>query len=51
PRSPGGPPRRVEPGARADLVLLDAPLAEALAEPSAERVRLTMGGGDVLYTR
>jgi predicted amidohydrolase YtcJ len=39
---PGGPPRRVEVGAPADLVLLDAPLAEALREPSCERVRLVV---------
>jgi predicted amidohydrolase YtcJ len=42
PRRPGGPPRRVETGTPADLVLLDAPLADVLAEPSAERVRLTL---------
>ncbi|MBV8981891.1 MAG: amidohydrolase family protein [Acidimicrobiia bacterium] len=42
PRRPGGPPRRVEEGAPADLVLLEAPLADVLAEPSAERVRATV---------
>jgi predicted amidohydrolase YtcJ len=50
-RAPGGPPRHVEPGAPADLVLLDAPLGEALAEPSSERVRMTMRRGDVGFCR
>ena len=48
---PGGPPRRVETGAEADLVLLDAPLGEVLAEPSAERVRMTLRAGEVLFCR
>jgi predicted amidohydrolase YtcJ len=43
--SPGGPPRRVEPGAPADLCLLHRPLTEALAEPDAAAVRLTLVGG------
>jgi predicted amidohydrolase YtcJ len=46
---PGGPPRRVIAGAPADLCLLDAPLAEALAEPSAGRVRATFVGGDSVH--
>jgi predicted amidohydrolase YtcJ len=37
---PGGAPRRVEPGASADLVLLHAPLAQALQAPSRDLVRL-----------
>ena len=49
--APGGPPRRVEAGAPADLVLLDAPLADSLAEPSAERVRMTVRAGDVVFAR
>ncbi|MCW2608445.1 MAG: amidohydrolase 3, partial [Frankiales bacterium] len=40
---PGGAPRRVRPGAPADLVLLSVPLAEALAEPDAGLVRLVVG--------
>jgi predicted amidohydrolase YtcJ len=38
PDQPAGPPRAVMVGAGAELCLLDAPLADALAEPSAERV-------------
>jgi predicted amidohydrolase YtcJ len=36
---PGGRPRRLRAGARADLVLLHAPLEECLRSPSAESVR------------
>jgi hypothetical protein len=43
--APGGPPRRVEVGAPADLCLLKIPLAEALVAPSAELVRTTLIGG------
>jgi predicted amidohydrolase YtcJ len=50
PLDSGGPPRQVEVGARADLVLLDAPLATVLADPSADRVRVTIIGGDIVYT-
>jgi predicted amidohydrolase YtcJ len=50
-RAPGGPTRTVEPGAPADLMLLDAPLAEALAEPSSERVRMTLRSGEVTFCR
>ena len=39
PADPGGAPRRIRPGAPADLVLLDRPLAEALAAPRADHVR------------
>jgi predicted amidohydrolase YtcJ len=45
--APGGPPRRVMPGADADLVLLHLPLRDALAEPSAELVAMTMRAGRV----
>jgi predicted amidohydrolase YtcJ len=45
PRAPGGPPRRVEVGARADLCLLDRPLADALAAPDEVRVAHTVIGG------
>ncbi len=45
---PGGAPRRVTAGAPADLCLLDAPLADALAEPSCEHVRWVLRRGVVL---
>ena len=45
---PGGAARRVAAGAPADLCLLDAPLAEALAEPSCEHVRWVLRRGTVL---
>jgi predicted amidohydrolase YtcJ len=48
---PGGAPRRVAGGAAADLCLLDAPLAEVLAAPSAERVRATLVGGRLVHLR
>jgi len=50
-RAPGGPVRRVEAGAAADLCLLRAPLAEALAAPDAELVRATLIGGEVAFAR
>ncbi len=43
--SPGGPARRVTPGAAADLCLLAEPLASVLAAPSADLVIATMCGG------
>jgi len=49
PEHPGGPPRAVRPGQPADLVLLDAPLAEVLADPDASRVRATLVGGQVVH--
>jgi len=45
PSAPGGPPRRVEPGAVADLCLLHAPLVTALADPTSELVRSVFIGG------
>jgi predicted amidohydrolase YtcJ len=45
PASPGGPARRVAVGGDADVCLLAAPLAEALAAPSASLVRATLVGG------
>ncbi|WP_421937530.1 amidohydrolase family protein [Phenylobacterium sp.] len=48
PADPGGPSRRVGVGAAADLALLDAPLREVLAQPSAERVRATLVAGAVV---
>ena len=49
PTDPGGPPRRVEVGAAADLCLLDRPLAAALEAPTADRVRATWIGGRVVH--
>jgi predicted amidohydrolase YtcJ len=46
---PGGPPRRVEVGAPADVCLLKAALAEALTVPSAEFVRATFICGQRVY--
>ena len=48
-RDPGGKARRLSAGAPADLVLLDRPLAQALAEPSADAVRMTLIGGRVVH--
>lgn len=45
PADPGGTPRRVRVGAPADLVVLDAPLAEVLDEPDAGRVRQVVRRG------
>lgn len=44
PSSPGGPARRVVPGAPADLCLLGAPLADALRAPRRTLVRRTFHG-------
>ncbi|MEV0766692.1 amidohydrolase family protein [Nocardia salmonicida] len=41
---PGGPPRRIRPGAPADLVVLHEPLRQALRRPSADVVRRTLFG-------
>jgi predicted amidohydrolase YtcJ len=49
--APGGPPRRVEHRAPADVVLLQAPLADVLANPSADAVRMTMRAGEVVFGR
>jgi predicted amidohydrolase YtcJ len=43
--------RRIEPGARADLVLLDRPWEQARLRLSESDVRMTIGGGDILYNR
>jgi predicted amidohydrolase YtcJ len=42
---PGGAPRRVRPGAPADLVLLDGPIDRVLRPPSADAVVATIVGG------
>ncbi|QOV98258.1 amidohydrolase family protein [Rhodococcus pyridinivorans] len=47
--NPGGAARRVRVGAPADLVLLDRPLAGALAAPTADAVRATVIGGRVVH--
>lgn len=49
--NPGGPPRRVEPGTPADLVLLDCPFDIALADLSHAHVRLTIIDGEIIYAR
>ena len=49
PDSPGGPARRVEVGAAADLCLLRVPWAEAREALDAELVALTMVGGQVVH--
>jgi predicted amidohydrolase YtcJ len=43
--TPGGPPRRLTPGAPADLFLLATPLDEALRAPSAALVAATVRNG------
>jgi predicted amidohydrolase YtcJ len=48
---PGGPPRRVVPGAAAHLILLDRPLAAALRDPSSRHVRRTVIGGAVVHRK
>jgi predicted amidohydrolase YtcJ len=47
---PGGPRRRVTPGATADLCLLDVPLRSALLEPHRGHVAATFVGGRRTYT-
>lgn len=46
---PGGPPRRVTPGAPADLCLLHVPLAEALSILDAGMVAATICRGRIVY--
>ncbi|NLD77899.1 MAG: amidohydrolase family protein [Acidimicrobiales bacterium] len=46
---PGGPPRRVEPGVPADLVLLDRGLRDVLANPRSDHVRATWVAGHPVY--
>ncbi|MFA1546016.1 amidohydrolase family protein [Actinomadura chokoriensis] len=48
PDDPGGSPRRVRQGARADLVLLHTPLDEALRSRDAGAVRHTMIAGRII---
>lgn len=49
PATPGSRPRRIAPGTKADLVLLHAPLAEALKTPSSGLIRMTMCGEDLIW--
>jgi predicted amidohydrolase YtcJ len=48
PEAPGGAPRRVEPGARADLCLLDRPWARARERLASESVVATLAAGRLL---
>jgi predicted amidohydrolase YtcJ len=48
---PGGPVRRVVPGASADLCLLDVPLDAAVREPSSDHVVATVIAGRVVHQR
>lgn len=48
PMNPGGAPRRLRKGQRADLCLLDRPLAEVLEDPNADNVRLVLIGGRLM---
>jgi len=50
PGSPGGSLRRVAAGALADLCLLTLPLKQALAEPSAQHVRMTWINGRLVHS-
>jgi len=49
PESPGGSPRRVQPGAPADLCLLAVPLRAALAAPDSRNVARTIIAGTTVY--
>jgi predicted amidohydrolase YtcJ len=49
PLDPGGPARRVESGAPADLVLLSVGWRDLLAEPVADQVGMTLIGGDIAW--
>ncbi|MET7403544.1 amidohydrolase family protein [Dactylosporangium sp. NPDC005572] len=51
PENPGGPPRPIAPHAPADLVLLRAPRARALARPSADLVAATVIAGAVVWAQ
>ncbi len=50
-QDPGGPPRRIVPGSRADLCLLDRPWREARRDLSAVRVQATLKAGQVIWQR
>jgi predicted amidohydrolase YtcJ len=46
---PSGPAKRVKTGLAADLCLLNVPMRDALASPSAKRVRATFIGGRMVH--
>jgi predicted amidohydrolase YtcJ len=48
---PGGPPRQVAAGQPADLVLVDRPLADLLADPTRDAVVATIVAGRVVHHR
>ena len=50
PHAPGGPPRRVVPGAPADLCVLATPLGVALSDPASAEVAATIVDGRVVAT-
>jgi predicted amidohydrolase YtcJ len=50
-RAPGAPPRRVEPGATADLCLLDRPWREARSALDARCVAATLVAGEIVFRR
>jgi len=49
PDDPGGLIRRIQPGACADLCLLDRPLAEALRQPESVQPAFTFVDGELIY--
>jgi predicted amidohydrolase YtcJ len=49
--APGGPPRRVAPGAEADLCLLDRPWSRARDALASDAVAATIAAGRVLWQR
>jgi len=49
PETPGAPPRRLAPGALADLCLLDRPWAAARRALAGVRIRATLVGGTVVW--
>jgi predicted amidohydrolase YtcJ len=51
PEEPGGRPRSISPGMRANVCLLDRPLREVLDEPSSDHVSATIIGGCIAYLR
>jgi predicted amidohydrolase YtcJ len=50
PEAPGGAPRRITPGARADLCLLDRPWARARDALEVDAVVATIGAGRLLWS-
>jgi predicted amidohydrolase YtcJ len=49
--APGGALRRIEPGAPAELCLLDCPWRIARERLDADMVRLTLAAGEIIYER